>query len=58
MDAISMLPAKTKHLVIGIVAITGIGLFGLSVYGSNLPATPLPTTIIAPAPEYSAVESV
>lgn len=57
MEAIKALPQKTKHLMIGILAISGIFLFGLAVYGS-LEGNKVPVSIEAPAPEYSIVEEV
>lgn len=57
MNAIKALPQKTKHLVIGVIAIMGIFLFGLAVYAST-ESRNIPTTIEAPAPNYSIVEEV
>lgn len=57
MNAIKALPQKTKHLVIGVIAIMGIFLFGLAVYAST-ESRNIPITIEAPAPNYSIVEEV
>lgn len=50
MNAIKELPDRAKHIVIGVVAIVGIGLFGLAVY-DTVEVNPIPVTIIAPAPD-------